>query len=145
MDAELKIVGAIVIVLLFLANTGIGIWIYRIMKSSERVVELDKIVLKNGEDILLVEKQLGVEKQVLSDKLTAEREQRIKYEARVTQVEKDSNSLVSKQNEMYDKFIETTQKFQSIATELNTTMKHINGHIEGIQLDIRDIRGQVGK
>lgn len=145
MDAELKIVGAIVIVLLFLANTGIGIWIYRIMKSSERVVEIDKIVLKNGDDIIAVEKQLGVDKENLKSTIAIEREERIKAESRLTQVEKDSNSLVSKHNEMYSQFIKTTQEFQSIATELNTTMKHINGHISGIQSDIREIRGQVGK
>lgn len=145
MDAELKIVGAIIIAIMFLANTGIGVWIYRIMKASERIKEVDKIIEKNAQDIIIVEKQLGVEKQNLEGKLSIEREGHIKTELRLNQVEKDSNVLFNKHNEMYNKFIETTREFQSIATELNTTMKNINGHISGIQSDIREIRGQVGK
>ncbi len=144
MDAELKIVGAIVIVLLFLANTGIGIWIYRIMKSSERVVELDKIVLKNGEDILLVEKQLGVEKQALSDKLTAEREQRIKYEARVTQVEKDTENLQNELSKNSERFINIAQKFDISITHLNASMKNFSEILGEVKGDLKEIKKNNG-
>lgn len=145
MDAELKIVGAIVIVLLFLANTGIGIWIYRIMKASEQTTKNEAEIKILDAKITSQEEKARNDKQELSDKLAFEREERIKYEARVKQLEKDSNSLGDKHNDMYDKFITTTQEFQNIATKLNATMKHISGHISGIQSDIKEIRAQVQK
>jgi predicted nucleic acid-binding Zn-ribbon protein len=131
MDGELKIVIGIITAILFLSNTGVGIWIYRIMKASEKV-----------------DKDLPEQKMMIVDlekKAAFEREERLKMTYSLKQIEKESTSLHSKSDKMFEDFIQTTNKFQSIATELNATMKHLNSHISGIQSDIREIRGQVQK
>ncbi|WP_375560286.1 hypothetical protein ACE193_21650 [Bernardetia sp. OM2101] len=144
MDAELKIVGAIIIAIMFLANTGIGVWIYRIMKASERIKEVDKIIEKNTQDILLVEKQIGVEKENINDKLTNEREQRIKYEARITQTEKDTENLQNELSKNSERFINIAQKFDVSITHLNASMKNFSEILGEVKGDLKEIKNNNG-
>jgi hypothetical protein len=131
MDAELKIVIGIISTVLFLSSTGVGIWIYRVMKASEKI-----------------EKDLPEQKLQLLDlgkKVAHEREKRLEMAYQLIQLEKESHALIKKHDKMFQDFIQSTNEFQRVAAELNATMKHLNSHISGIQLDIKEIRGQVQK
>ena len=145
MDAELKIVGAIVIGIMFLANTGVGIWIYRIMKASEETISTKENVKLLEIKLLSAEDTERKDKQELLDRLNFEREERLKMTYSLKQMEKESTSLHTKSDKMFDEFIQTTQKFQNIATKLNSTMEHLNSHISGMQTDIKEIRQEVQK
>ncbi len=140
MDAELKIVGAIIIAIMFLANTGIGVWIYRIMKASERIKEVDKLIEKNAQDIVTLEKQLTLEKENLNEKITRERELRIKYEARINQVEKDTENLKNDLSKNYITFTDIINEFKISINKLNSSLEHFSNVLMEVKSDLKDIK-----
>lgn len=140
MDAELKIVGAIVIVLLFLANTGIGIWIYRIMKASEQTTKNEEAIKLVDTKITASEEKARNDKQELSNKLAFEREERIKYEARITQVEKDNENLKNELSKNSERFINIAQKFDVSITHLNASMKNFSEILGEVKGDLKEIK-----
>ncbi len=140
MDAELKIVGSIIIAFMFLANTGIGVWIYRIMKASERIKEVDKLIEKNAQDIVTLEKQLTLEKQNLNEKITSERELRIKYEARISQLEKETESLKNDLSKNYITFTDIINEFKISINKLNSSLEHFSNVLMEVKMDLKDIK-----
>ena len=140
MDAELKIVGSIIIALMFFANTGIGVWIYRIMKASERIKEVDKLIEKNAQDIVTLEKQLSLEKENLNEKITKERELRIKHEARINQVEKDTENLKNDLSKNYITFTDIINEFKISINKLNSSLEHFSNVLMEVKSDLKDIK-----
>ena len=145
MDTELKIVGAIIIAIMFLSNTGIGIWIYRIMKASEKVTEIEQTVTESKKSVTDLEKQLTAEKQNLIDKLNGEREERIKIEGRLSQVEKDNESLRKDLSKNAERFLNIAQKFDTSITHLNTSMKNFSDILSEVKIDLKDIKASSQK
>ncbi|WP_338761811.1 hypothetical protein WAF17_16320 [Bernardetia sp. ABR2-2B] len=140
MEAELKIVGGVIIAIMFFANTGIGIWIYRIMKSSEKVDTLNDEIDKTNAKITKIEEKARNDRQDLLDKINSEREERIKFEARIKQNEKDISNLRNELSRNSQRFIEIAQKFEISITHLNTSMENFSGILKEVKEDLKEIK-----
>ena len=145
MDAELKIVGAIVIVVMFLANTGIGIWIYRIMKVAEvfkeefpvvkaKIEALEKDFIKVKNDITNVEKAIS---KIESDKADKHKLETLegRFDDLKTLVEKMQETQANNTN----RFIKISEGFGKGITELNSAMGHISESLKEVKDNVKTI------
>ncbi|WP_291726181.1 hypothetical protein [Bernardetia sp.] len=169
MEAELKIVGAIVIGVMFLANTGIGIWIYRIMKVADLfkeefptvkgkvdAIEKDIITIKN--DIKNTEKSIAelktdkVDKSKLEavksdiSRLEADKVDKSKLEAADKEI-KDLKSIIEKIENNFslniERFIKISEGYGKGITELNTGLGYISESLKEVKTDVKKINDHI--
>jgi len=133
MEAELKIVGAIVIGIMFLANTGIGIWIYKIMKVSDSFKEdfpIVKATIEEQEKDLM---KIGFKIETLQITIATLKGEKADI-AKVEAINSDFKTLKETINHMQKTFSNNTDRFIGIVSEFKESFIHINssmGNISG--------------